>query len=358
MRRRPSHRRVAVSLVCAALLHILVFWLIDLFIPPEVQQQFFRARLVVRPKLKPKRFEPRRAISIPRQILERMREEVVPLYPKAESLEMKLEALPVSEQPLAEEFLPLRWEKGKGRWETQLDTVDIDLDIATHEAELPEMDAVQLGAERRRYNVILIDRETGKLKEAYLHLPAYRGPGANRLEKLLRALKYGESLSGKMPLIYEVDVCKSYPQRHILHYSEMKEYSVLLLEYINVESTESLVRYLMEGGFAVVNSGQIQVLRREIQRKVGDRLQAIKIGLEHPLFHTYYDITEYTSPKGFPKCPLVKPVYGLEFDGRLIAVTGVPFTSGKPCIINELYVNILVYGLIQPSKMGGRYVVR
>ncbi len=175
MRSRPRHRIVAVSLVCATLLHILAFWLIDLFIPSEVQQQFFRARLVVRPKLKPKRFEPRRGISIPRQILQRMAVEGDPLPPEEGIFEMKVEHLPIAEQPMVEEFLPLPGEKETVRWETWRDSVDIDLDIRTHETELPEMDAVQLDAERRRYNVVLIDRETGKLKEAYLHIPAYRG---------------------------------------------------------------------------------------------------------------------------------------------------------------------------------------
>ena len=68
----------------------------------------------------------------------------------------------------------------------------------------------------------------------------------------------------------------------------MKEYSVLLLQYIDVESTEAMARYLMDGGFAVVSYGQLRILQREIQKHVSDhRLQAVKLGLEHPLFLRY-----------------------------------------------------------------------
>ena len=142
-----------------------------------------------------------------------------------------------------------------------------------------------------------------------------------------------------------------YHRRHKLHHSEMKEYSVLLLQYIDVESTEAMARYLMDGGFAVVSYGQLRILQREIQKHVSDhRLQAVKLGLEHPLFRSFYDITD-----GGPE---LESINCLELDGRLIAVTGVRFVRGNRYTkANKLFVNVLAYGLIQPSKMG-RYLVR
>ena len=117
-----------------------------------------------------------------------------------------------------------------------------------------------------------------------------------------------------------------------------------------------MVRYLLEGGFAAARSGQLSLLQRAIQEKVGDRLQRVKVGLEHPLFHSYYDIEEYVP--SWIKCPPTGPLPGLELDGRLIAIVPPPFVLRFPCPSNELYVNVLAYALIQPSRMGGRYMVR
>jgi hypothetical protein len=95
------------------------------------------------------------------------------------------------------------------------------------------------------------------------------------------------------------------------------------------------------------------------------------VGLEHPLFHCEFDIREYVAA-ALPCCPYpVAPVPGLELDGRLVAVCFPPFVW-RQCVIvpctycmpvimrpecpsNLLYVNALVWGLIQPSRMGGRY---
>ena len=154
----------------------------------------------------------------------------------------------------------------------------------------------------------------------------------------------------------------TFPARHLLHYVQMKEYPVLFLRYVDVESTEAMVRYLLEGGFGVVDGGQLGWLEVQLRREVGERVERIEIGLEHPLFNAYFEIDRYkmqSTQCGKGSCSSVRPTPGLEVDGRLIAVAGLPRFNGKcDCLSNRLYVNILVYGLIQPSPMGGRYLAR
>ncbi len=149
--------------------------------------------------------------------------------------------------------------------------------------------------------------------------------------------------------------------RDVLSYEEMRNYLVLLLEFIDVESTQSLARYLIEGGFAVVNGRQLSLLQEELARQlepfvpqerikeqvraylesrgVGEEhpsfpehypdycarevrkwieihLKKIDIWSDHPLMATYYQIRDYYPA---PRRPAEPPLQGLELDGRLTA---------------------------------------
>ena len=157
-----------------------------------------------------------------------------------------------------------------------------------------------------------------------------------------------------------LDPIHSFPMfysRKKLAYQEVKKYPFLAMAYIDVESTDVMVRYLMEGGFALLNGWQYSHLKRELEQTVDKRLETVQIELGHPVFHAYYDVTKYREANR--TCPGVGPLRALRFDGRLIAITGVPrFNLDAPCLSNQLYVNALVYGLVQPSRMGGRYIAR
>ncbi|MCC7265657.1 MAG: hypothetical protein IT369_24375 [Candidatus Latescibacteria bacterium] len=133
----------------------------------------------------------------------------------------------------------------------------------------------------------------------------------------------------------------------------MAQYPVLFLRYIDVESTQAMVEYLASGGFAVVNPGQLNLLYKGLQERAEKRVQRVTVDLGHPPFHCWFDITRYWDANQY--CPAITPLSGLELDGRLVALCSPPFISQYPCSSNQLYINVLVFGLIQPSQMGGRY---
>ncbi len=137
----------------------------------------------------------------------------------------------------------------------------------------------------------------------------------------------------------------------------MKEYAVLFLSHIDVESTEALVSCLAEGGVAfLADRGQLSLLEREIGSRFGDRLQRVMVELGHPLFHSFYDITKYVAAG--PRCPGIGPLPALELDGRLVALVPPRFTVDAPRMANQFHVNALAFALVQPRRMGGRYLAR
>ena len=187
-------------------------------------------------------------------------------------------------------------------------------------------------------------------------------PSGSPFENQIHWYNLGASSSKWIPVEWEPapDPIHRFPtfyRRQKLTYQEVKKYPFLAMDYIDVESTDVMIRYLMEGGFALLNGGQYYHLKRELERTADKRLETVRVGLGHPVFHAYYDVTEYRDPNG--TCPSVGPLRALRLDGRLIAITGVPrFNLDAPCLSNQLYVNALVYGLVQPSRMGGRYIAR
>jgi len=258
-----------------------------------------------------------------------------------------------------------------------------------------------------RETVVLVDPETGHLEKAYWYLPVYGQEGCTgcrvynaefrAFKERLRDLLMGKDLPiasadpfpnireqvwQPLPLLAGFDDhysfnaqaaqqsrrvppdaihTYSHPFRDVLGDAELPRYPVLLLEWIDVESATKLARYLLAGGFVLINRAQLDLLESALTEQAGKGLvRRIDIWSRHPLMDAYYTIAEYYPA---PRQANDPPLQGLELDGRLVAVTqyieGSPWvflsaTSHKP----ELFVNSVVYGLIQPSKLGGRYLSR
>lgn len=96
---------------------------------------------------------------------------------------------------------------------------------------------------------------------------------------------------------------------------------------------------------------------QELQRRSKKSAVLISVTLEHPLFHSFYDITEYSD--GGKCCPPITLLLGIEWYGRLVAVSApsLKYVYQCPCVANKLFLNVLVYGLIQPGSLGRQYVI-
>ena len=376
MKDSGRNTRVAVAIVASALLHGVGVWLFYVLTPPDLKERVFRVRVPVR-RMAIERLRVRAPVPVPHPLLERLRATGGPPALEVDVGVGEMAPLPEIGILVAEERPPLAQEE-KRQIEGELDSLDARLVLWEQSREfLQAADLVELDAERRRRTIVLIDPDTGKLKKAYLHMPCYRNrplgySGGRELSRIVDMIERHRRLPSSAPLEFEIhwydlglgsgwwdpsDPIHSFGTRNRLAYQEAKEYPFLAMRYIDVASTEVMVRYLMEGGFAVVTRAQFAHLERQLAKQVGDRLEVVQIGLGHPLFHAYYDITEYRD--GNRTCPAVRPLPGLQLDGRLIAVTGVPlFHYRAPCPGNQLYVNAIAYGLTQPSRMGGRYLAR
>ena len=382
--RSAGHRRATIALLASTLLHGLGVWLAYLLIPPELEKRVFRVRVPVR-KMEIERLRPRPPIPVPHQLLERLRAEK-----DLSDLEMdpgmeEVAPLPEMEIPHLDEGIILakkEWRRSVGEG----DTLDARLSLLEHVTELPlALDPVGLDAEARERTVVLIDPVTGKLKKAYLHIPCYRNSRdwkrGGELAKAMDMIERGKLLPSWPPFENRIHWYHLGPaakrwipvkgelvpdpihgfsrffERRKLPYKVVRTFPLLNLEYIDVGSTDVMVGYLREGGFVLLKGGQYSHLQQELERRVGTRVEMVSVELGHPLFHSFFDITEYRDPSSV--CPGVAPLAGLRLDGRLIAISGTPkFVSDAPCYSNQLYVNALAYALIQPSKMGGRYKAR
>ncbi|NKB69716.1 MAG: hypothetical protein GKR89_21815 [Candidatus Latescibacteria bacterium] len=311
-----------------------------------------------------------------------------------------------------------------------LDAVDlVNISPAVERSGLPPADPVELDAMRRQRTVVVIDDSTGRLKRAYVHLPLYSAGGrfnpASALRRAQTLIERGFKLPGEVPVEFTfveyrlgrgagplrepqrelerelqrelqgepqlkpqrepqreplgdevpqrpvdpIHRFANFPQRHLLHASELQAHPVLYLPYIDIESTQTLARHLLDGGYAVMGRGQLDFLHQALAAQEGEAVEQITVGLEHPLFKAHFDIGQYSpsscgccppppmcpAPCCVCPCPPVGPLAGLQLDGRLIAVENPPpFHSKCACPSNNLFINVLVYGL-QTHRMGGRY---
>ena len=236
------------------------------------------------------------------------------------------------------------------REEVSMDTLDRSFHLRESMPELTTVrDLVELDAVGRERTAVLVDPETGKLKKAYLHLPARRTRWTRLLYNSLDLMKRGFRLPGEVPVEETIHL---YPGHYKLGLSEMKQYPVVLLSWIGVTSVEVLAQYLVMGGFVM---GAYLPSLQEHLSQTGERAEIVKIELGHPLFHAFFDVTEYRERNKV--CPPVEPLNALQLHNRLAAISHVPsFNLELPCYSNRLYVNAIVFGLIQQSRMGGRYL--
>ena len=347
MRNSREKRRAVAALLVSALLHGLALWLVPL--PEPGEERMVRVRFPAR--VKPERFELTPPVPVPRQLLDRLRSEARP--PDLETVastdsvvvpETEI-PMPVEEGAFAEEVKPRV---------VSTDTLDRRYDLFESASELPSFpDLVELDAVGRERTVVLIDPDTGKLKKAYLHLPAWRNRpekyhGTGVLFNTLDLIRRGFRISRKVPVEERIHL---YPYRYKLNLNEIKNYPVVLLAHIGVESYGVLAQYLVMGGFAA--GADLSSLQMHLSR-MGERAEIVKIELGHPLFHAFFDITEY---RDGGVCPAVGPLNALQLHSRLAAIGNLPyFRTDVSCPSNKMYVNAIAFGLIQHSRMGGRYI--
>lgn len=139
------------------------------------------------------------------------------------------------------------------------------------------------------------------------------------------------------------------PFRDALAGEELQRYPVVLLQWIDPASSQALGRYLGDGGFAVVTARQLDRLAAALAEQL-DRKRVRQVGIwsGHPLMRAWFQIDDYyPAPRSADEAPVV----GLEVDGRLAAVA---LRSRR----TDLFVNAVVYGLAQPTDLGGRYPSR
>lgn len=212
-----------------------------------------------------------------------------------------------------------------------------------------ELDLLELDAERRVRTVAILDSQTGRLRKAYLHIPCRKAvdkndPRAKEFCDILALVRRGLRQPGAAPILEQVHFHRP---GYRLQPAAMAQYPILLPKYIDVESTQALARYLVQGGFVIDTF--LAALHEELRLQVGGRVQQVQIGLDHPLFHAFYDITEYSLPGLLGG---IYPIAGLQIDDRLVAASA-SFNTRDPYASNKLFVNALVYALIQVGKARG-----
>jgi len=289
---------------------------------------------------------------------------------------------PAPEAPALGPDTLMRGAAAKGEWVGERDTLRPHLQLLDHVTELPPVDWAEYDAIGRRYTVAVVDPATGKLVRASLHVPAYRNSpkhydGAREITEALELMQAGFGVPNRVPIVCHLDYRRlgiphpiypepdaihsfgTYPRRHILAYQEMIQHGVLLARYIDVESTSAMVRYLLEGGFAVVSSRQLSIIESALHDTLSrGEVERVAAGLDHPLFRAYYDITRYSKQQHPTCCYGIYALPGIEVRGRMVAIVSPGFCRLFLCRSNRLYVNVLAWALVQPSPMGGRYLAR
>jgi hypothetical protein len=276
------------------------------------------------------------------------------------------------------------------------DSLDLQLTLTPEErrAELPLSPfELAIKAGFLGETVVVVDPETGRLIRASWRLPVYGHeacPGCTRYDSLYRDFedRFEEILGGVglpnvtadlFPIVREQrlqplpiravledgydfnaqeseqeeqidhDPIHTYgwqPYRDVLDSTDIGRFPVLLLQWIDPESTEVLVRYLAAGGFVMARRRQLESLETALARHLGRRrVERVGIWSNHALMGSHYTIDDYYEA---PRQANDAPVDGLQVDGRLVAVT---LRSRR----REVFVNAVVFGLIQPGGLSGRY---
>lgn len=370
-------RRIFLFIAVSALLHVLLVWWGSVVIVPEIQEHRVRVRSPFLPAVQ--RFEAHLAVLKYHATLEYLRSEATP-QALAEEGDLHLQGLDIMEIPfLAETGAVDTFAVGS---EGKSDRLDVGQFLSENKPITPLADPLEVDARGRHYTTAVVDGESGKLKWAYLHLPIYMGPTG--VEESLLHMRRGRGLPGPVPIVGVVhyqnlgppigeDIARMHiegfkdpdplqafyhhPERHVLSYQEMKKLPVLWANYIDVESSTAMARYLIEGGFVFAGQGKLDLIRRALDMHLGmGQVRSLQVELGHPLFHSFYDIAEYIQPTKL--CPGVMPLPALELDGRIIALAQPTYEYRYPCRANIFFVNALAFALAQPSPMAGRYIAR
>ena len=124
------------------------------------------------------------------------------------------------------------------------------------------------------------------------------------------------------------------------------------------QERQNLKQFIERGGFLLASAGCSspdwdRSFRKEMATVFPEQ-SLVPLGMEHPLFHTVYDITEMRAKHGTPK-----PLEGVSLSGRLGVIysqdglNDTAHTQGCCCcggneILNaiQINVNILAYSLI------------
>lgn len=117
---------------------------------------------------------------------------------------------------------------------------------------------------------------------------------------------------------------------------------------------ENLKRFVERGGFLLASSGCSSQewdssFRREMAAVFGES-RLVPIGMEHPLFHTVYDITELKGAHG-----KIRPLEAISFEGRIgvlysqDGLNDTAHTTGCCCcggneITNSIQINVNILG--------------
>ena len=152
--------------------------------PQPSEERVVRVRFPVR--VKPERFELTPPVPVPRQLLDRLRSETRPpdleTVASADSVVFPDIEIPMVEGPAFREE--------EKREAVAADTLDRSFDFRESMPELATVrDLVELDAIGRERTAVIVDPEAGKLKKAYLHLPAQRGHGTLFLSKTLDLMR-------------------------------------------------------------------------------------------------------------------------------------------------------------------------
>ena len=163
----PS-RRVLLSLLASALIHLVVVGLLEWLLPPRVERESWRPTVRRYRPLPVRRHEPRAPVPVSREMVRRVlgtEPSLAAVPPSGDAAPLPLPATP---PPPPERVQPLDVRQSRER---EPDTVPDSVMWKDQVMDLPVPDRVELDAERRRRNVAIIDPATGKLERAWLHLP-------------------------------------------------------------------------------------------------------------------------------------------------------------------------------------------
>lgn len=382
---QPSQRqRAAICLALSAILHLVVACLVYLTAPVQLEYGMYRVRATPSIPQPPQRHTPRPPVVVPQITLERLRAEGDLMLADHSVEATDTLAAPSPEAPSLVSDTLATAVGAKGEWVGGKDTLRPHLQLVDHVTELPPVDWAEWDAMGRRHTVAVVDPVTGKLVRASFHVPMYRNSppsyhGARDLTETLDLIHRGFRLPNKAPIVFHIDYRRlgipadprhfekpdpihnfsGYPSRHILAYQEMIRYGVLLARYIDVESTSAMVRYLLQGGFAIVSGRQLSIIQAALRDSLPEgEVERVAAGLDHPLFRAYYDIPRYAKRQHPQCCFGIYALPGIEVNGRMVAIVSPGFCRLYQCRSNKLYVNVLAWALIQPSPMGGRYLAR